>query len=563
MEGAALTPGAPCIVERSPGPGDLAPACTRTLSIAFDRAMDRSRGRVRLVWGRITAHVANAGLRHWRFDLRDGALAWSADGGRLTVTLPAADLAGFVVRVEWEDLACATTGLSPVPEGREEGASYVVTVARDTPWGGAPSLACLPAPGPLRRDPILELYADRPVVVAADGLRLSVGGRRVPFELRTNRNPPDWRFLQPTELLPPQAEVTLEVGEGAVRATDGVALPARRFTWVTTAEPPAVPAPEPSWSEPVDGTDRWPTDVFEASLRFPGRPHLSVEGRVRLLADGREVPGVAVDHWPTPGHYRTVFVRGTRAFPGLPTGARISLEWQNLAPDGYPPGPRGRVTGTTVLPGEVPRPVVLLGQAFSAFATPSGTWLQPVVTVATASPVVEAEVEGEGWRIPLVAARRPGFTDVLRAELRSSRLVFLEPPQAALTRLPPAAEPGNRAFRVRLRTQAGDVWRKQGHVFDMTPRAVLHLHREGHRLTWSRTAHTDSQYVCVLRPDGLPLWAGLFPADVGAVEVPRGVVLPDDALTQVWLVRARPEDDLWDYAVVTVAGTGERCRVYE
>ena len=516
----------PTVLALVPAPDTLAPAGLAELSVTFDRPMDPRRGRVRLVWGRISAHVINAERRMFRWSTRDPELAWSADGMTLRLAVPAGLLDGFRVRVEWSDLRGADG--APVDAGPDGVVPSVIAVGREF-HADPPRLASRRRSGDdVRADAVFELYAASPVgVLDAARWRLDVEGLAIPFGIHQNRNPPDWLFVHPERPLPP-GEGSLRIPADALRGTGGEPMDADWELRFRVAEPARAAVPHPRWSEPPDGFVGAP--AARAALRFRGRPTLDPDAVVHLAGPDGDLGAAHVVHDPTPGHYRTLFL----AHPApLEPGAEYRFTWETLQPLGFPalPGAWRFTAGSAAM--------APLANAASIFATPGGSFLQVVAQVQ--GPVDAVAVDVAGARRPLTRRERRGFT--LSGGQSDGSFWELED-----GRLPDAAEPGLRSFALHLDGRA-----LHGHAFDMTPRGLTGLAvdvgEERVRIRWTRNAPVDSLYITVMTEAGIPGWCGLVSAREASVDVDRAWLTSGPLVAQVWMVRARPEDDLWDYFV--------------
>ena len=551
------------IADRRPGPGGLAPAGVRRFSVRFDRPMCRSRGRVRLTWGRISAHFVNQDLRRYHWSLQDPELCWDRDGLELSLTLPEPLTDGFRVRVEWSDVVCEAAGLPPVPDDREAGLRYVVAVGRAA-VGGGPRLSSLPDDGDtgVRRDVLLEVFPDRPVGrLDVDQVVLQVDGQRIRVRAHTNRNPPDWIFLHPAALLPAGAEVSLRIPCSALVGTNGAPMAEDwSVSFTTAADDPCVPVVCEDWSEPPAGAGEHPLDCVQVALRFAGRPVLAplpaLQQQVALLdgETGEPVPGILVSHDPTPGHYRTVFLQSHCGFTGLQPGRRYDIRWRSLADAAWPTARAGQRSFTTAEADAHPQPLAPLAAAGSIFATASGSFLQLMVPVYATRPLAAAwvEVDRDGAapvRMRLEPVTRHGFTDVMSNDRMRTRPMFYQLPRTAAP-LPPSRHPMLRSFRLLLTDAGGHTRRFSGQAFDMGPQAIVGLRLKGRVLRWSREAPCDVQHLCMMSRAGEPIWSGLFAASASQAEVPAELFPgPGTYLVQMWLIRARPSDDLWDYGI--------------
>lgn|GEM_PF-4083768 len=512
-----------------------------SLRLRFDRPMDRRRGRVRLVWGRISAHLFNARRKAWRWSLRDPELRWTPDGQTLTLGLPPGLLAGFRVRVEWSDLA-DPLGRPPAPCEPGGTISYVLAVARSGPL---PPMHLSSTPRPhvtVRPDAVLELYADAPVGFM-DPRRwlLEVDGAPQSFALRTNRNPPDWIFVHPTAPLP-AGEARLVIPPDALRGTANQPLAAAWTGSWTVQGDPVVAAPHPTWSEPPPGFASLPRRNPRFALRFADRPVLlpsaQIAQRMTLVsADGRVLAAhPTVSHDPTPGHYRSLVL----AFEAdLPADTDLRLAWTGLQASASP-GSMPFRTGSV-------RPIAPLANAASMFATPRGSFLQ--VHASVTGPVRSVRAVVDGWSQDLADTGSRAFNPAAGEAQRT----FVTPTDAAP--LPPVAAPALRSFAVEL-TDADGTRALPGVAFDFGAGAVTDLAAQwddGLAVRWTEHAPADAVHLSVTRPDGTPLWSGLFAARLERAHVAAPWLDGErDALVQLWLVRARPEDDLWDYFVTEI-----------
>ncbi len=520
----------PLVVATVPPRETLTPA-PDAISVTFDRAMDVRRGRLRLVWGRISAHFVNSRRRSWRWSLRDPALGWSPDRLTLQLTLPRdCPWHGFRVRVEWSDLRDAE-GHCPV--GAEPGGivSYVLAVQR--PPAPPPTLTSKPPPqGSLRPDEVIELYPSSPVgQLTPERWALTVDGIPQPFTLRTNRNPPDWIYLHPLTPLP-LGRGRLQIPEHGVLGTDGSPLAGPFDLHFAVEGSPVVAVPHPEWTEPPPGFVSLPRSRPTFALRFSGRPSLA-PGRFTLEdASGVLASDPVVSHDPTPGHYRSLVLDFDAE---LPADVPVRLCWSALQPGGAP-GSLPYRTGP-------PRPIAPLANAASIFATPRGSFLQ--VHAGVHGDIRRVVVRGDGWSQELTPAAS-AFTPAGGTPRRAFRSPEDSPP------LPPLDEPALRAFEVLLVDALGER-ALPGVAFDMTRGAVTNLavaeRDDGLHVSWDRHAPTDSVHLCALRDDGAPAWSGLFASSVSRATVPRAWLDDRVVAVQLWLVRARPEDDLWDYFI--------------
>ncbi len=552
----------PVIVARNPDPRQLAPVGTRRFSITFDRPMDTSRGRCRLAWSRLRLHTKNLRMPAYDWDVRSREVAWSPDGRTLSLTLPTALVDGHRVRVEWSELGCAAAGRPPVPEAREEGASYVVAVA-GKPHGppAPPRFGGLPVTGSTgaRRDLTLELYADQPLAPYTEAdFEVWAGDERIPFHLHTNRNPPDWIYLQLEALLPPDTRV--EVRSRTVRSTLGARVEQSPLLHFRTGRAEPMPAvPRADWSEPLDGRRDHPTGQVEAALRCEGQPILRDIERIRAAitvrpADGGPpVAGITADLDPTPAHYRTVFVRSGPGFRGLAPGTDYVLSWDHLGWPGVAPSAPGEVRFRTADHPSAARPLVPCPHVMLV-ADNEGTRLQVAVQVfgeLAAARVEEPAVPG--FRAHLTPMKSPRFRDMVQGDLRVAPPVLWSSFAAAPT-LQRAEQPSTRHFTLVLTEPDGTERRIPTLAFDMTPAAIQDLAvevvRGRPRASWRLGTPTDSQHLSIHDPSGRTWFAGLLEESVDTWELPSGWTLPAGRyLFQMWLLRATPEDDLWDFAV--------------
>lgn len=525
----------PRVVAITPAPESLTPRAA-ALSVRFDRRMDTRRGRVRLVWGRISAHFVNSARRAWRWSLRDAALGWSRDGLTLTLTLPPdCRPDGFRVRVEWSDLADTHGRLTDTETPGT--VSYVLAVQRAGPVP-PPTLSSLPAAGAdTRADDVLQLYPSSPVGrITPELWSLTVDGAPQPFHLRTNRNPPDWIYVHPEAPLP-LGEGLLTVDAHGLTGTDGSSMAEAFCLPFRVSRPPIVATPHPAWTEPPPGFRGLPRRSPSVALRFADRPVLAPQGLALVGPDGPLATPARITHDPTPGHYRSLVVDFDAE---LPPDTPVRLAWTSLHPGGAP----GSLAYHTAPPD---RPTAPLGNAASVFATPRGSFLQ--VHAGVHGPIRRVFVRGDGWTRDLTPAPT-AFTTASGTTERAFRTPEDSPA------LPPLPVPTLRVFEVVL-VHADGERALPGVAFDMGSRAVTALAvrriEPGLLVSWSRSAPTDAIHLCALRPDGSPSWSGLFHAATTEAVIPAAWLTPDVTTVQLWLVRARPEDDLWDYFIDEVA----------
>jgi len=524
-----------------PDPAALAPAHTSRWSLTFDRPM-RPEGRLRLSWGRIAAHQINAGARRFEWAAGAGPLRWAGDR-ELALELPAPLGAGFRVRAEWTGLVTAAgEALPPVRE--------VVALAPAAPWSGVPRVYLWPPPGPAPVDLRVELTADRPLA-RVEGLRLRCGADDIPFRVTDNRNPPDWLYVLPRVALPDGARVRLD--GVAVCAAGGRAAFAGE--WTVAAPRPEV---DPARSEPPPGQELLPVDEVVVCLRLRRAAALDPgPGAVALLdPDGRPVPGLELACDPAPGHYGAVFLRSGPGFPGLRPGAAYALRFGGLGPGGA--GAPGGWALRTAAAGEDPVPLAPLATAMSLFATPAGTWAQAVLMLRGPTRAAGARLRLVGEPAPFEAALEGPFVGTFAEQAggRPDQLLRLSPAAAPL---PPGL--GDRAFEVELVDARGRARRFAAQAHDLGRDALTDLRWEGPALRWRHTRAVDHVHVAILEADGTPVFAGHAPgcrgpAD-GAFGLPGGVAAPGPGRrAQLWALRARPEDDLWDYFVAEIAFEG-------
>jgi hypothetical protein len=544
----------------SPSPpldGD-APLGTSWLGLTFDQPMDGSRGRCRLSWGRLRLHTKNVEMPRYSWDVRDDELQWLGDR-ELRLDLRQAPCEGFRVRVEWSELfTAAGEPIAPV--------SYVVPFAGrargdvSTP----PTLGSLPLPNSrgVRRDLTIELYPDQPLsTFGADAIRVTAADRAIPFHIETNRNPPDWIYLQLEELLPPDSEVVVTVAAHARTSTLGARADDDWAFVFRTGQASATEAtPVPAWSEPAADLDHHPTRRIEAALRFAACPLLDsaprLRDRIALVdrASGRRLEGLAVELDRTPAHYRTIFVHSTAALEPLKPGHPYALRWNGLGWPGMGNDRPGELAFVTAAEGQAA--IFLAGCPHVSFvATEAGTELQVALQIYAETAIREVWVElddAPGERHPLTPMQSPRFRDMVDGDRR------LAPPElwttaASRPRLVEVAQPCTRPLHITVIDTLNRVRSFAGLGFDMTRNAIPNLEIEASarpRCRWTLGTPVDSQHLSIHDASGRTWFAGLFDANRRAFSLPGGWDLPaGHYLLQLWLLRATPQDDLWDFAV--------------
>lgn len=526
---------------RWPPPGALAPANTRRWALRLPTPMDPASGRCRLAWGRIAAHQANAARRRFEWRVGDGALAWE-DPHTLALTLPEPLGVGFRVRVEWSGLVTAAG--EPLLDQ-----TWVSPLAWPGPAQGAPGLSVVPAPGSLLPgDARLELCCDRPWA-AVEALELLADGEPQPWHLRDNRNPPEWAFIHFERPLPPGSTLRLRA---RVRDTAG-ACAALEAAWPVDPRPPPGPVVDPARSEPPPGLASHPADTVAVALRLRAAACLDPSpGAVVLLdPEGAPVPGLVLSCDPTPGHYGAVQLAAGPGFPGLRPGGVYTLRWGGLGLGGV--GAPGGWAFQVAAAGQPPEPLLPLASGLALFATPEATYAQPVVMAQGPTAVRGGRVRllGEGpWEAPFEPPLRQRFAAQLAGP--PPQLLRVDPARSAL---PPGR--GDRRFVLEVEDALGRRRAVQALGHDLGQRALTDLRVEAGAVRWVRHAAADTVYAALLRPDGTPVFAGLVAAGggegptAGALALPWALP-PGPLVLQAWLLRARPEDDLWDYFVAEV-----------
>jgi hypothetical protein len=264
-------------------------------------------------------------------------------------------------------------------------------------------------------------------------------------------------------------------------------------------------------------------------------------GDLQLCEEGGPpLSGLRLRCDPTPGHYGAVLITA----PGLRPGRAHVLGWSGLGPGGI--GAPGELRFRTAAEGEAPIPLCPLATAMSIFATPEGSWVQPVVQALGPTGLRAGRLRLEGdpsWVLELGSPRLQAFSSQLGGP--PPQLLRAEPGQGLL---PPGS--GLRRFGLEVEDQHQRIRSFAAQAWDHGPAALTGLGRRGAQVLWELHQAVDSVHIAILDEERVPLCAGLAPGlpGPGRWELPWRLPRPP-ALIQAWLLRARPEDDLWDYFV--------------